>query len=72
MSEAKHTPGPLRLRDHFTLHQWREMLGMQRAAECEARRLKVPYTECTEIHGTRALMPVFGRAAIAKAAGSTQ
>jgi hypothetical protein len=49
------------LRNHFTLNQWREMLGMQRVAECEARRLKVPFTECTQVQGTRALAPLFAQ-----------
>ena len=49
----------LHLRDHFTLKQWQEMLGMQRVAECEARRTKRQFTECTQVYGTRALIPVY-------------
>lgn len=49
----------LHLRDHFTLKQWQEMLGMQRVAECEARRTKRPFTECTQVYGPRALTPVY-------------
>jgi hypothetical protein len=48
-----------RLRDHFTLKQWQEMLGMQRVAECEARRTKQPFTECTQVYGSRALVPLY-------------